>query len=83
MHKFLVCACKSQDFAQSQKFFARSHGRLTAHFRNSALALLSGTGPPHYYEGLVPPKCKGPLGAIIFIIITKEVSITQHLETKG
>ena len=25
MHKFLVYACKSQDFAQSQKFFAWSH----------------------------------------------------------
>ena len=27
LHKLLVCACKSQDFAQSQKFFARSHDR--------------------------------------------------------
>ena len=36
MHKFLVCACKSQDYAQSQKFFARSHDRTTARFRNSA-----------------------------------------------
>ena len=35
MHKFLVCACKSQDFAQSQKFFARSHDRETVTFRNS------------------------------------------------
>ena len=29
MHIFLVCACKSQDFAQSQKIFARSHDRET------------------------------------------------------
>ena len=36
MHKFLVCACKSQDFAQSQKIFARSHDRETVTFRNSA-----------------------------------------------
>ena len=36
MHKFLVCACKSQDFAQSQKFFAQSHDRETVTFRNSA-----------------------------------------------
>ena len=36
MHIFLVCACKSQDFAQSQKKFARSHDRMTARFRNSA-----------------------------------------------
>ena len=36
MHKFLVCACKSQDFAQSQKKFARSHDRETVTFRNSA-----------------------------------------------
>ena len=36
MHKFLVCACKYQDFAQSQKFFARSHDRETVTFRNSA-----------------------------------------------
>ena len=38
-HKFLACACKSQDFAQGQKNFARSHDRTTARFRNSALTL--------------------------------------------
>ena len=36
MHIFLVCARKSQDIAQSQKIFARSHDRMTARFRNSA-----------------------------------------------
>ena len=35
MHKFLVCPCKSQYFAQSQKFFAQSHGCETMTFRNS------------------------------------------------
>ena len=35
MHNFFICACKSQDFAQSQKKLARSHDRTTAHFRNS------------------------------------------------
>ena len=35
MHKFLVFACKSQDFAQIQKNFARSHDRVTVTFRNS------------------------------------------------
>ena len=35
MHKFLACACKSQDFAQGQKNFARSHDHTTARFRNS------------------------------------------------
>ena len=35
MHIFLVCAQKSRDFAQSQKFFARSHDRETVTFRNS------------------------------------------------
>ena len=34
MHKFLTCACKSQDFAQSQKNVARSHDRVTVTFRN-------------------------------------------------
>jgi hypothetical protein len=34
MHKFLTCACKSQDFAQSQKNFAQVHDRLTMTFRN-------------------------------------------------
>ena len=34
MHKFIVCACKSQDFAQSKKNFARSHNRETMTFRN-------------------------------------------------
>ena len=37
MHIFLVCAGKSQDIAQNQKNFARSHDRMTARFRNSAL----------------------------------------------
>ena len=36
MHKFLVCACKSQDFAQIQNFFARLHDCETMTFRNSA-----------------------------------------------
>ena len=36
MHKFLACICKSQDFAQGQKNFARSHDHTTARFRNSA-----------------------------------------------
>ena len=35
MHKFLVFACKSQDFAQIQKHFARSHDRVTVTFRSS------------------------------------------------
>ena len=35
MHKFLVCLYKYQDFAQSQKNFARSHDRETVTFRNS------------------------------------------------
>ena len=36
MHKCLVCAYKSHDFAQSQKNFARSHDREIVTFRNSA-----------------------------------------------
>ena len=39
MHTFLVCACQSQDFAQSQKVFARSHDRETVTFRNSVLTI--------------------------------------------
>ena len=35
MHKFLVFACKSQDFAQIQKKFAPLHNRETMTFRNS------------------------------------------------
>ena len=35
MHKFLACACKSQDFAQIQKHFAQSHNCMTVTFRNS------------------------------------------------
>ena len=34
IHKFLDCACKSQDFVQSQKNFARSHDHETVTFRN-------------------------------------------------
>ena len=36
MHNFLVCAFKFQDFASSQNYFARSQGRETLTFRNSA-----------------------------------------------
>ena len=35
MHKFLVCTCESQDFAQSQKNLAGLHDRETVTFRNS------------------------------------------------
>ena len=35
MHRFLVCTYKSQDFAQIQENFARSHDRVTVTFRNS------------------------------------------------
>ena len=38
MHKFLVCAHKSQDFAHSQKQFVRSHNLETMTFRNSGSA---------------------------------------------
>ena len=37
MHKFLVCLYKYQDFAQSQKNFARSHDCETVTFRNSVV----------------------------------------------
>ena len=36
IHKLLVCACKSQDFAQSQKKIARLYDREIVTFRNSA-----------------------------------------------
>ena len=39
IHKFLVYACKSQDFAQSQKKIARSHNLESVTFRNSGYAL--------------------------------------------
>ena len=42
MHTFVVCACKSQDFAQSQKNFARSHDRETVTFRNSEMGVFLG-----------------------------------------
>ena len=35
MHKCLFCACKSQDFGQSQTNFALSHELETVTFRNS------------------------------------------------
>ena len=35
MHKFLVCLYNSQDFAQTQEYFAWSHDRETMTFRNS------------------------------------------------
>ena len=37
MHIFLVFACKSQDFVQSQNLFALSHNRKTVRFRNTVI----------------------------------------------
>ena len=37
MHKFLVSKYQSQNVAQSQENFARSHDRETVTFRNSEL----------------------------------------------
>ena len=37
MYKLLVYACKSQDFAQSQKKIAQSHNHETLTFRNSVV----------------------------------------------
>ena len=37
--KFLVCAYKSQDFAQIQKKIARFHDHVTVTFRNSVYTL--------------------------------------------
>ena len=45
MHTFVVCACKFQDFAQSQKIFARSHDREIVTFRNSVLSSRPGWEP--------------------------------------
>ena len=36
MHKCLVCAYTTHDFAEIQNIFARSHDRETVPFRNSA-----------------------------------------------
>ena len=40
IHNFLVCACKYQDFAQSQQNSVRSHNRENVTFRNTAINLL-------------------------------------------
>ena len=40
MHNFLVCAYKSQDFAQNLKICARLHDRETVTFKNSELILV-------------------------------------------
>ena len=45
MHKFLVCACKSQDFVQSQNHLARLHDLEALTFRNS------GKGKPSHTVG--------------------------------
>ena len=47
MHNFLVCSYKSQDFAQSQKFFARSHDHETVTFRISVSDPLGGKSVIH------------------------------------
>ena len=39
IHQFLICAYKSQDFAQSKENVGRSHDRETVTFRNSAVMI--------------------------------------------
>ena len=41
LHKLSVCAYKSQDFAQRQKNFARSHDHATVTFRNSECIVIA------------------------------------------
>ena len=62
MHRFFVYACKSQDLAQNQKMFARSHDRETVTFRKSGcyphLGILASQDPgliPH--STLAAPHC--------------------------
>ena len=43
MHQFLVCPCKSEDFAQSQENFAPLHDHETVTFRSSVPELDSGS----------------------------------------
>ena len=44
MHNLLVCACKSQDFAQIQKKFAQSHDWEAVTFRNSVTESVNDRG---------------------------------------
>ena len=55
MHKFLVCAYNSQDFAQTQENFARSHDRETVTFRNSGL----------------DPYCNNVLDFLLFLLLVE------------
>ena len=86
-HKFLACACKSQDFAQGQTNFARSHDRTTARFRNSVVQLLVGIifkrlsvvgdvppfTPQHLYTTLLtdPGKASNPKQLEIQLLVIK------------
>ena len=58
IHIFLVYSYKSQDFAQSNRNFARSHDRMTVTFRNSVqhllISLARGLRYFHYVELLCP-----------------------------
>ena len=56
---FLVWVYKSQDFAQTQQNFARSHGRETVTFRNSAPSHKNTIGsslPPRHHCKVVVAK---------------------------
>ena len=58
MHNFLVCAYKSQDFAQNLKKIARSHDCVTVTFRNSvpSILFLSKSGLKTYQQ--IHNKCR-------------------------
>ena len=50
MYKFLVCSYNSQDFAQTQEIFVRSHNRETMTFRNSGRGGNRSTGGGRIYN---------------------------------
>ena len=85
MHTFLVCACKSQDFAQSQKFVARSHDPETVTFGNSVIWIslkctLSGTVA-------MPTRSAKPLRLVNFLpnLTLREFAMLfcRYLRTQG
>ena len=69
MHNYLVCAYKSQEFAQSQNFFALLHNHETVTFRNSANRLtLQMTDPTKLHQEKIP----------FIIVYQKDTSSIPH-----
>ena len=73
IHNFVVCACKSQDFAQSQKTFALSHDHVTVTFRNSGKKVKFDKSEFKFSSFTWSSLCGGKMNLDLAILLKKKI----------